>query len=395
MKQYELVAAMVLRVGQDNLRAFTWSELGGVFSVSKDKMRHQLNRFKEKYNIIDSEVVLGWNRTFLDENTPEDEKDELADLIQVPGDVLVVDGTTHVVVDTNEKVWFLLDDNIDWARCLDVDYLVLPKSKKSVKKLKASKVAKPVNDIKEPLKFLSTPVCLVVIRDGQPLTIDKTHKNFTKIEVALKAGDWQAALDFIDQKAALTRYSNGRVVIEGGGVNFDGKPVNSKLTKRLLACLTEENVEALDALSAFMVKCDENPDFQVVTRIYDFLAHNDLRLDKEGYILAYKIVRNNYLDKHSGTMDNSPGKVVQMKRNLVNSKDSQTCSTGLHVAAKGYLASFGSVAGGDKVLLCRVNPRDFVSIPTDYNDQKARCCEYLVLKDITENFKLEDTGIEA
>ncbi|MEX5385617.1 homocysteine methyltransferase, partial [Cronobacter muytjensii] len=124
-----------------------------------------------------------------------------------------------------------------------------------------------------------------------------------------------------------------------------------------------------------------------------FISHNDLRLDKDGNILAYKVVRGDYLDKYTGTMDNSPGQVVKMKRNKVNPKDEETCSFGLHVAARKYIPSYGS-PGRDKVLLCRVNPKDFVSIPTDYNSMKARVCEYFVLKDVTENFT-EAVGIEA
>jgi hypothetical protein len=44
-----------------------------------------------------------------------------------------------------------------------------------------------------------------------------------------------------------------------------------------------------------------------------------------------------------------------------------------------------------------VHPKDFVSIPTDYSDMKARVCEYLVLKDVTELFLNDDLrdGIKA
>lgn len=411
MKLHQLVAAMVLRVGQVNskgvesLRPFTWAELATVFDVTKDKARHQLNRFREKYNVVEEDIVLGWNREFLAAHTPEDERDELSELTQLPGDVLNVDNEqTYVVVDTDSNAYTVLDGEIYEDSCFDDKYNTSlsskSKSKARVRKTKLksrAKKADAVTGVVAPiaeLYFMVTPVSLIVVRDGQPITIDRGHKNFDKIHAALKAKEWQTALDNIDMKTAISSYSNGRVTVTEGNVLFDGEPVHSKLTERLLNCLMDENLEALEALSLFIEKCDENPDFQVVSRIYDFVSHNDLRIDKEGNILAYKIVKSTYFDKHSGTMDNSPGKLVKMKRNLVNSKDSQTCSTGLHVAAKGYLSSFGSVARGDKVVLCQVHPKNFVSIPTDYNDMKARTCEYLVLKDVTSNFRL-DEGIEA
>jgi hypothetical protein len=404
MKVYELVAAAVLRVGQNDgsLRALSWTELGQAFGVTKDQVRHQLNRFKEKYNVVDADVTTpGWNREFLSEHTPEAEKSELADAAIIPGDVTIItaNGYTTVFVNAKGNTVFL-DANGDVQR----GFVQNPNRNLSAAKyqpLEEITFNAPVPPQIEPLKFLITPTVLVVIRDGLPLTIDKSHKNFTKIQQALESGEWQNVLDFIDMKNTLTKYSNGRVKIEDGRVTLDGETIHGKVVERLVNCLLEENLESLEALTAFLDKCDENPDFRVVTRIYDFMAHNDLRLDKDGNILAYKVVKHDYKDKYTGTMDNSPGALVQMKRNKVNPKDEETCSHGLHVAAKKYIPQYGSPSMreyGDRVVLCRVNPKDFVSIPTDYNSMKARVCEYTVLKDVTELFcqdQLETEGIKA
>lgn len=482
MKNYEIVAAMVLRVGQMDVRPLSWTELGEVFNVTKDVARHRLTRFKQKYNVVDSEVaVSGWNREFLRDNTPEDEKNSLAGLAKIPGDIL---SDKSVVINTTGKVVKLVDDKIEVSNssaqaapmviasvtpvpvndtlarirkivadqlgvaeddikttshfvddlgadsldtvelCMAIeDEFELEISDEDAERIQTVAevetyingrlgiVAKPVYEAPKPmtlapsilvapktqiapLQFLITPAVLVVVRDGQPLSIDKTHKNYEKIKKSLEAGEWQDVLDFIDMKNALTRYSNGRVVVENGAVTLDGDKVPGKIAQRLINCLLTENLEALEGISNFLAKCDENPDFRVVSRIYDFIAHNDLRLDKDGFILAYKVVKNNYFDKYTGTMDNSPGKLVAMKRNKVNPKDEETCSHGLHVAARKYIPQYGSTSSGDKVLLCKVNPKDFVSIPTDYNSMKARVCEYLVLKDVTENFN-EKVGIEV
>lgn len=38
-------------------------------------------------------------------------------------------------------------------------------------------------------------------------------------------------------------------------------------------------------------------------------------------------------------------------------------------------------------MVCKVNPADVVSIPTDYNDAKMRCCEYKVVREIEEFYR--------
>jgi hypothetical protein len=396
MKVYELAAALVARTQLQ--RQLSWSELGDLFGLTKDAVRNRVNRFKEKYNIVDADIDTGWAREFLKEHTPETEKAELNGARYIPGTVVIDSNafTAQVIVRPKGDYIYITSQDVPTLIYVGDEVEETPYDDQ----LTFAETADPVKQV-DPLKFLITPAVLVVIRDEQPLTIDKTHKNFAKIQSSLEAGEWQAVLDYIDMKNAITKYSNGRVMVQDGIVTLDGERVGGQIVQRLINGLLEENLEQLEALSNFLDKCDENPDYRVVTRIYDFIAHNDLRLDKDGYVLAYKVVKNSYLDKYTGTMNNSPGQVVQMKRNKVNPKDEETCSHGLHVAAKRYIPSYGSpslYAGGDRVVLCRVNPKDFVSIPTDYSSMKARVCEYTVLKDVTElfvNHNLDDEGIPA
>jgi len=401
MYSFQLVAALVLR--NNPSFQFTWQQLAETFEVTKDAIRNRVNRFKDKYNITDAEAArLGWNREFLRDHTPESEKSLIVGSEYYPGDVFMDEysGQHYVMIDAYLQVASKNDIGQAYVTSYD-DSMLLISDTDSVEVVVSPTTFTPesVEEI-EPLKYIITPEVLVVVRDGRPLTIDKTHKNFDKIGFALETERWQEVLDLIDMKNTLTKYSNGRVTVEGGTVLLDGEPISGKIVQRLVSCLFEENIEALEALSNFLDKCDENPDFRVVTRIYDFIAHNDLRLDKEGYVLAYKVVKHDYKDKYTGTMDNSPGELVWMKRNKVNPKDEETCSHGLHVAAKAYIPKYGNPSAspmGDKVVLCRINPKDFVSIPTDYDSMKARVCEYRVLKDVTELFLKDDLdeGIEA
>lgn len=165
--------------------------------------------------------------------------------------------------------------------------------------------------------------------------------------------------------------------------NSNGKDYeihNSLSDKILEKCLVDEKPESL---ILFLDNMLDNPSNRSVENLYDFLVHNDIEITDDGHFTAWKVVRSNYYDKHSNTMDNSPGKVVSMPRSLVNENPEETCSTGLHACSKGYIQHFKGQ--GDRIVKVKINPKDVVSVPVDYNFQKLRCSEYLVLEDVTDS----------
>jgi hypothetical protein len=133
----------------------------------------------------------------------------------------------------------------------------------------------------------------------------------------------------------------------------------------------------------------ENPSYRAVQELYKFLEVGQMPLTEDGHFLAYKKVRENFKDIHSGTFDNSVGKICEMPRNKVDEDSSRTCSSGLHVCSYSYLNSFGN-GTTDKVVVVKINPRDVVSIPADYNNTKMRLCRYEVIQDVTAQYKSLD-----
>ena len=101
-----------------------------------------------------------------------------------------------------------------------------------------------------------------------------------------------------------------------------------------------------------------------------------------------------YTDHHSHTFRIKLGHVVSMPREKCDSDQEHTCSSGLHVGAKGWLKEnyFGSV--GLKVL---VNPADVVGIPTLDDYGKMRTCAYYPISiiDFDECGDIVDDGIES
>ena len=101
-------------------------------------------------------------------------------------------------------------------------------------------------------------------------------------------------------------------------------------------------------------------------------------ITEDGHFLAYKKVRDDYKDVHSGTFDNSVGQVVSMVRNKVDENKDNTCSSGLHFCSFDYLKSFG----GTRIMILKINPADVVSIPSDHFQQKGRTCRYEVIGEV-------------
>jgi hypothetical protein len=121
-----------------------------------------------------------------------------------------------------------------------------------------------------------------------------------------------------------------------------------------------------------------NPSHRAVTELYKFLEKGNLPITNDGHFLAYKKVRKDYKDCHTGTMDNSIGQIVEMERNQVDDKAENTCSSGLHFCSREYLDHFG----GERTVILKINPADVVSIPTDYNASKGRACRYEVIGEL-------------
>jgi hypothetical protein len=130
----------------------------------------------------------------------------------------------------------------------------------------------------------------------------------------------------------------------------------------------------------------KNPSKRSVDELYGFLEKNSLPITPDGHFLAYKKVRRDFKDIHSGTMDNSPGTIVEMERNQVDDNKDQTCSTGLHFCGLSYLEFFGD--RNSRVVIVKIDPADVVSIPSDYNGAKGRACRYEVIGEM--GVKAED-----
>ena len=219
---------------------------------------------------------------------------------------------------------------------------------------------------------------IVVIVDNQPYTITSTHIGYEKIKVAIKDNDWDTVREVVDPKKQILNYGKGQVAIQGDKVFWKDREMHGVLTERLIGMY--QDGFPVEPLIAFMENLMENPSKRAVEELYGFLEKGNLPLTPDGHFLAYKKVRADFLDIHSGTMSNAPGTVVEMERNSVDDDANRTCSSGLHFCSKEYLNHFGDSTS--RTVILKINPRDVVSIPADYNATKGRACRYEVIGEL-------------
>lgn len=224
---------------------------------------------------------------------------------------------------------------------------------------------------------------LSVTIDGKPYTVDSTHPNFEAAKEAYRDKDAEQLLTLVNVPAFIEEYSKGKVSVRDGVVYFGERALHNSLTARMLKMLKEGF--DVDPLANFLENLLQNPSHRAVNELYTFLEKCSLPITEDGHFLAYKRVRNDYGSIHAspdGThMSNVPGAVCEMERNGVDEDKSRTCSYGLHFCSIEYLPQFGTMGpnNNDRVVIVKINPRDVVAIPSDYNDSKGRTCRYEVV----------------
>jgi len=241
------------------------------------------------------------------------------------------------------------------------------------------KLSKPEST---PPKMIGSASFITLIDQGVVYTVDSSHANFDKALEAVKVGDAKKVLTLINTKEALKTYSKGDIKIIEGKVTYKDVVFDLGITRRIIHEMY--NDRPYEHLVAFFERLMQNPSRDAIYQLYGFMVHNDIEITNDGHILTWKRVREDYKDMFTGTFDNSPGVTVEIPRDAVDTNKNQTCSNGLHVAAKSYLPHYGG--GSGVIIQCKVDPADVVAIPSDYNNAKMRVCRYQVMKDVTVGF---------
>ena len=225
---------------------------------------------------------------------------------------------------------------------------------------------------------------LSVIINNEVHQVDRSHPAWEEIKSALNDESMTdselIALMSPGEYIRDTLQNSSTTFIDSrdGVLYYGEEPVHSALGLKVIDMIREGF--DIKPWIKFAENVYANPFKQSRDELYTFLEKANLPITDDGCFIAYKKVNEHYRDVFSDTFNNAIGEVLEMPRELVDNDRNRTCSNGFHFCSEEYLKHFG----GSHLMLVKINPRDVVSIPNDYNSAKGRTCKYEVIAEIEQ-----------
>lgn len=229
---------------------------------------------------------------------------------------------------------------------------------------------------------------MVLSFDGKTTTIAKGDNRYDLILQAIRDDNLDGIPDLVD--ANIKHLTDAGLEVIDGLVYVNGEAMPPELSDRVLKFVEEKL--PMQYLVKFWNNLKLNPSYNSRQMLFKFLETNNHPITQDGCFVAYRGVRDDFKDCHTGTFDNSIGQVLEMSRDAVDDNPNNTCSSGLHVASYEYAKNFGNTT-----VEVKVNPKDVVCVPTDYNGTKMRVCKFEVagIAYIERTDQLVSIGIPA
>ena len=244
-----------------------------------------------------------------------------------------------------------------------------------------------------PVPYTLTSSSITLYLDGKPQTVDASSPTFNDLKEALRnQADDDTLRNLVSTRKLVERKSFGRVQVVGDAVYYDDMEMQGHLVDRMLSMMKEGF--DISPLARFMARLMHNPSTRAVDELFIWLEQSQMPITADGHFLAYKKVRNDYLDYFSRSMSNAVGNVLEMDRTEVDPDRNRTCSAGLHFCSYSYLPSYFGSEG--RVMVVKIDPADVVAIPSDYNNAKGRTWRYAVIGEVDEHeasFAFENTSV--
>ncbi len=240
--------------------------------------------------------------------------------------------------------------------------------------------------------YTLTDRSLTLVVDNTPYSIPRSHPNWDKLVTAINDNAAEEDISaLLNVAASIATFMGGAIEINDRTLAFNGQPVDNHLTRRIIQHMQADLPGLAAPLMALLVNTQENPSYRAVQGLYEWLEKSNLPITEDGYIIAYKIVGEDYLDLYSKTFDHSVGKVVEQSRNLCDEDPERTCSAGIHFCSAEYLPRYGTTPG-NHVMIVKIHPRDVVAFPRDYNTAKGRCCRMEVIGEVERSVAADVFG---
>lgn len=210
-----------------------------------------------------------------------------------------------------------------------------------------------------------------------PYTLTEDHPQYEKISHILDNNLDEDITQYFNIEETLKTKLTRSFTIKNHKLHYQETELHGYIVNKLLE-LHYKKLSTTRIIN-FLENLLQNPSNRIYENLYQFLEKGKNPITEDGHFLAFKRVNGNYTDIHTGTFLNIPGNTLEMPRNQVDDNPNNTCSNGFHVCSLDYLKEFS----GERIVICKINPRDVVAIPVDYNQTKMRVCRYEVTSEIT------------
>lgn len=243
------------------------------------------------------------------------------------------------------------------------------------------------------MTYIINQSAIILFINNESVRVDKTDRRYPKIikSFTLPSDEQEDAINEILHPTDFTLESIDKVegfeIIEDQ-VYYNGEALPPALSQKVESIVRDDL--PLEHFTKFWNNLENNPASSSVDELMEFLEYKELPITEDGCFLAYKGVDDYYYSIHGNTKTvvvqgittaegkilNAIGSKIEVKRRNVDDDRNNHCSFGLHVGSLDYARSFGQ-----RVVVVKVNPKDVVSVPTDYNCQKCRVSAYEVVSD--------------
>ena len=235
------------------------------------------------------------------------------------------------------------------------------------------------------LYFKDDKQLTVHFANGDVAVWSATNPDMPRILELCKNAQWGEIEILHNVNKAIMKSKN--VVVEKDTIKIDGVTVSNTATPimEFIKVLQKKGVidSEISRIKPFLENMFENPFIDAVQEIYDYCKAMDFEITDDGCFLAYKNVRSDLGSIFdNGATKHKIGEYTEVK--MYDTERTNTCSNGLHFCSKSYLQHYR----GEVTIIVKINPKDVVSIPVDYNFAKGRCRKYLVVGILDDKDKM-------
>ena len=247
----------------------------------------------------------------------------------------------------------------------------------------------------QPLQYtISQSGNITVYVNFQPYHVNVGAANYDRVMELIK-GDAPDKVDLLiqalDIRTAISTQLGDYIKIAETTLYYKEVAVTNSLAQRIVDFFHKGY--PVNNLIRFFERLQSNPSEKSQNELFNFLEKNGLIITDDGYFLGYKAVTKDYKDKRTGQFDNRVGKTPTEDRKFVDPNPNVHCSRGLHVGTYSYATGFMSTYANDRLVLCKVDPADCVSVPNDGNE-KLRTCKYHVIADVTGKGEITESYVK-